>query len=454
MANILCIDDEPAIGVMLERALGTMGHEATLVTSIDEGMRTMARTTFDLVITDFQMPGGTGHDLLRQVRSQGNDVPVIVMTGYSTIEHAVQTIRSGATDYLTKPIRMEALRMAVTNSMEVTRLRKENESFRQELNSLKSSRPIIGESPVLKKVMQQLEAVAPTKAAVLLGGESGTGKELLARAIHEKSGRQGDLITVNCAALPEGLVESVLFGHEKGAFTGATIRSLGAFERAHGGTLLLDEITEMRLDLQSKLLRAIQEQEFERVGGTKQIKVDVRIIATTNRDLSEEVRSGRFRQDLYYRLNVVPLVNPPLREREGDIRRLVEYYLNHAAEQVGIRPPTITPETMVALESHSWPGNIRELANAIERAVILNRSGTLRPEDFGLPDFSRPITLQASEGGLVPQTLNLDELEKITITAALAQTGGNRTRAARILGISERTLRNKLNTRGLPNQVA
>jgi DNA-binding NtrC family response regulator len=321
--------------------------------------------------------------------------------------------------------------------------------------------------------------VAPTKATVLLEGESGTGKELFARAIHDQSPRhEGPFVTINCAAMPEGLIESSLFGHEKGAFTGATVRTPGAFERANGGTLLLDEISEMRLDLQAKLLRVIQEQEFERVGGTQSIRVDVRLVATTNRDLRGEVEAGRFRQDLYYRLNVVPIHTPTLRERQDDVPRLLQHFLQRNAAQLGVSLPAVAPETLQTLIDYDWPGNIREMANAVERAMILSRGGVLLPEHFGLAGHravaaARPAATATGSAAApaptpagatasfptaplaagapaapveaAPASFNLDELERVAIGRALEATGGNRTRAAKLLGISERTLRNKLN---------
>jgi DNA-binding NtrC family response regulator len=289
--------------------------------------------------------------------------------------------------------------------------------------------------------MDMIAMVAPTRATVLLHGESGTGKELFARAVHDQSPRaDGAFITINCAAVPEGLVESALFGHEKGAFTGATVRTAGAFERAHGGTLLLDEISEMRLDLQAKLLRVIQEQEFERVGGSQAIKVDVRLIATTNRDLKTAVDEGRFRSDLYYRLHVMPIRTTPLRERRDDIPRLVLHFAQRAADSLHVAPPAIAPAAMELLVTNDWPGNVRELANAIERAVILSRNETLEPRHFVDLAGARPNPAAAG-----PASFDLDTIERDTIDRALVATRGNRTRAAKLLGISERTLRNKLN---------
>ena len=447
MSTILCIDDEPSVGVTLEHALAEFGHQAILANSVNEGLKVLAQQSVDLILSDYRMPDATGLDLLEALRQQGFEVPVIIMTGYSSIEHAVLSMRHGAVDYLTKPLRQETLRIAVTNALEVNRLRRENDEFRRELSSLRGPRTIVGESEALRAVMETIAAVAPTRATVLLEGESGTGKELFARALHEQSPRRDQpFVTVNCAALPEGLVESALFGHERGAFTGANARAHGAFERAHRGTLLLDEISEMRLDLQPKLLRAIQEQEIERVGGHQLLKVDVRIVATTNRDLLAEMRANRFRRDLYYRLSVMPIRTPPLRERLGDVPLLVEHFVRNAAASLGVKPPEVPPETLELLQRRSWPGNIRELANVIERAVILCRSGQLLPaavrEVQGVGTATE--VLAPAQGAPAAAPINLKELEHIAIERALVATGGHRTRAAELLGISERTLRNKL----------
>lgn len=481
MATILCVDDEPSIGVVLEHTLAKLGHTPILVASVDEAMRTVQRTPLDLIIADYRMPQHTGLDLLRMLEKEGFRLPVIIMTGYSSIEHAVMSIKSGAIDYLTKPIRAETLEIAVNQALEVMRLRKENEQLKRDVAKMRVGRTLIGDAPSFRAVMETIGTVAPTRVTVLLEGESGTGKELFARAIHDQSPRHNEsFVTINCAAMPEGLVESALFGHEKGAFTGATVRTAGAFERAHGGTLLLDEISEMRLDLQSKLLRVIQEQEFERVGGTSPIKVDVRLVATTNRDLKSEVDAGKFRSDLYYRLNVVPIRTPPLRDRAEDIPKLVHFFLQRIEEQMGVRVSGVAPETMGLLQRYRWPGNVRELGNVIERAAIMARGGLLVPSVFqghididggvGAPrpaasapapvnGDSRPAgggvsgSSQTSAAAAVampaassePAPFSLDEIERIAIDRALAATGGNRTRAAKLLGISERTLRNKLN---------
>jgi DNA-binding NtrC family response regulator len=407
-----------------------------VVSSVDDALATVAGGGIDLIISDYIMPEQTGLDLIRLLERDGHRVPVIIMTGFSSIENAVASIKTGAIDYLTKPVQADTLEVALRQALEMIRLRRENESIRTELRVLRSTRQLVGESEPFRAIMDMIAMVAPTRATVLLQGESGTGKELFARAVHDQSPRaDGPFITINCAAVPEGLVESALFGHEKGAFTGATVRTAGAFERAHGGTLLLDEISEMRLDLQAKLLRVIQEQEFERVGGSQAIKVDVRIIATTNRDLKAAVDDGRFRSDLYYRLNVMPIRTIPLRERREDIPRLAHHFLQRAGDGVSIA--TAAMQLLVAAD---WPGNVRELANVIERAVILSRNGTLEPHHF--VDLAGAPPTPSSNA---PDAFDLDTIERDTIGKALTATRGNRTRAAKLLGISERTLRNKLN---------
>jgi DNA-binding NtrC family response regulator len=455
MATILCVDDTPADGVLLQELLSGLGHTAVVASSVAEAWPILEHDSPDLIISDYKMPSGTGLEFLERLHDRGYQVPLIMITAYSSVEHAVRAIRHGAVDYLTKPLRAEALRLAVNGALELFRLRRENENMRRELHSLRGAHTIIGASRALQQVLDTIAAVAGTRATVLLEGESGTGKELFARAIHQQSPRHdGPFITVNCAAMPEGLVESTLFGHERGAFTGATTRAYGAFERADGGSLLLDEISEMRLDLQAKLLRVIQEQEFERVGGQQPVRVDVRLIVTTNRELATEVDAGRFRRDLYYRLNVVPIRTPPLRDRIEDIPKLVEHFVAQTANTLGVRAPALAPETLVYLRERPWPGNVRELANAVERAVILCRTRrddhTLGPDDF---DFDgRPMPPRASSPPLVPAAAetvyNLRTLERHAIDRALEATGGLRTRAAELLGISERTLRNKLNTPG------
>src|SRR5512132_967463 len=365
MATILCLDDEPAIGLILQDTLERAGHQTVGAHSVPEALQALAKGNVDLIISDYRMPGLTGLEFLELLHQEGYDVPLIMLTGYASIEHAVASIKAGAVDYITKPVRPEQLELSVAQALEVVRLRRENDTLRREVMEFRNERAIIGESAQIRRLLQTVTTAAPTRATVLLEGESGTGKELFARAIHDASDRRdGPFIKLNCAALPEGLVESALFGHEKGAFTGAIKRVEGAFERANGGTLLLDEISEMRLDLQAKLLRVLQEQEFERVGGSTAIKVDVRVVATTNRDLASFAAAGHFRQDLYYRLSVIPVRLPPLRERKEDIPLLAHRFASHYGQEIGKGVTGIAPEALALLQAYDWPGNVRELQHA------------------------------------------------------------------------------------------
>jgi DNA-binding NtrC family response regulator len=468
MANILCVDDEPAATLHLKGILQEAGHQVTPVHNVEAAFTVLGRGGVDLIISDYRMPGATGLEFLARLSAEGYDVPLIMITGYGSIEHAVAAIKAGAIDYVTKPVRASQLELVVEQALEFVRLRRENAALREEVSQLRSERELIGESPAFQRVLETIRTVAPTRAAVLLEGESGTGKELLSRALHNLSDRRdGPFISVNCAAMPEQLVESMLFGHEKGAFTGAIRQVRGAFERANRGTLLLDEITEKRLDLQAKLLRVLQEQEFERVGGTSVVRVDVRVVATTNRDLAAEVRNGNFREDLYYRLSVVPVRVPPLRERVEDIPILAQRFVQRVARETGKNIAGIAPETIEILRLADWPGNVRELSHAIERAVILSPGPILQPEAFDRQAFGlapSPVLAGSAVGeagaGLAGtgspaesadaiqfDSFSIADAEKLLIERALEATDQNRTRAAELLGISVRTLRNKLNVR-------
>jgi DNA-binding NtrC family response regulator len=474
MATILCLDDEPAIGLILQDTLERAGHQTVSAHNVPQALQALATGTVDLIISDYRMPGLTGLEFLALLRQEGHETPLIMLTGYGSIEHAVAAIKAGAIDYITKPVRPEQLELAVSQALEVVRLRRENERLRREVMEFRNERQIIGDSPSIRRVLQTVATAAPTRATVLLEGESGTGKELFARTIHAQSERRdGPFIKLNCAALPEGLVESALFGHEKGAFTGAIKRVEGAFERAHGGTLLLDEISEMRLDLQAKLLRVLQEQEFERVGGSTAIKVDVRIVATTNRDLAAYAAAGQFRQDLYYRLSVIPVRLPALRERRDDIPLLAYRFATQYAQEIGKDITGISPQAIDLLQGYDWPGNVRELQHAVERAVILSgdamipehafdgqrfglsgawigptpaRIGELAALGAGAPMSGATATgIMVPEGAVVLTSLNVNEAEAKLIERALEVSHGNRTKASELLGISVRTLRNKLN---------
>ncbi|MFY7921379.1 MAG: sigma-54-dependent transcriptional regulator [Gemmatimonas sp.] len=484
MATILYVDDEAAVGLILEDTLAQAGHSPVGARSVPEALQLLDRGGIDLIISDYRMPGITGLEFIQLLTREGYDIPLIMLTGHASIEHAVASIKAGAIDYITKPVRPQQLELAVDQALEFVRLRRENEALRKEVMQFRNERQIIGDSPTIRRILQTVSMAAPTRATVLLQGESGTGKELFARAIHDQSERRDKpFIKLNCAALPEGLIESALFGHEKGAFTGAIKRVEGAFERANRGTLLLDEISEMRLDLQAKLLRVLQEQEFERVGGTAPIKVDVRIVATTNRDLAMEADRGTFRQDLYYRLSTIPVLIPPLRERPEDIPVLALRFTMRVAAELGKKIDGLSPDALEALQQYPWPGNVRELQHVIERAVILTPDpliqphcleGTrfglahslgapnMRPRAFAAPGMSPVVAVSDAAAalgapgvvggvhgsGIALSSLNVADAERVLIQHALQAADNNRTKAAELLGISVRTLRNKLNGPG------
>ncbi|MEO7361275.1 MAG: sigma-54 dependent transcriptional regulator [Gemmatimonadaceae bacterium] len=483
MATILYVDDEASVGLILEDTLERAGHSPIGTRSVPEALQVLEKGGVDLIISDYRMPGLTGLEFLQLLAREGYDIPLIMLTGYASIEHAVASIKAGAIDYITKPVRPQQLELAVAQALEFVRLRRENESLRKEVLQYRNEKQIIGDSAGIRRILQTVAMAAPTRATVLLQGESGTGKELFARAIHDQSDRRDKpFIKLNCAALPEGLIESALFGHEKGAFTGAIKRVEGAFERANRGTLLLDEVSEMRLDLQAKLLRVLQEQEFERVGGTSPIKVDVRIVATTNRELAVEADRGTFRQDLYYRLSTIPIQIPSLRERPDDIPVLALRFAMRNAAELGKKIEGIAPDALEALQRYQWPGNIRELQHVIERAVILTPDALIQQHSlegtrFGLahslnnqqiktraPSMSQPGGVMAvpgipapaptgtSSGAINLDSLNVADAERVLIQHALTAADNNRTKAAELLGISVRTLRNKLNGPGKENE--
>jgi DNA-binding NtrC family response regulator len=428
---------------MLVDYLGTQGYTALGVRSIQQGEEAVRTDAFDLVICDLRLEDGSGLELLKQLKQNAPKTFGILMTGYATMETAVEAIRIGLFDYMIKPIVPAQLDLVLQRLESLKQLQSENSYLRQQQQTDGEGSGVVwGRSDLMQGILEMVKKVAQTHATVLIQGESGTGKEVVAHAIVQHSTRaQMPFIKVNCAAVPETLLESEFFGHEKGAFTGAVQRREGRFETANGGTLLLDEIAEIPLSLQVKLLRVLQEREFERVGGNKTIRVDVRLIASTNRDLQEEVRQGRFREDLFYRLNVVPINLPPLRLRGDDLLDLVDFYVTHFARKHGKEIQGVTPRGMERLKTYRWPGNVRELQNTLERAVIMAaQNGPVEVPELGLEEKSNSFTMLNVSDALP----TVDEMERRLIGSMLLQTSHNKTRAAEKLGISLRTLRNKL----------
>ncbi len=430
---------------MLVDYLTSEGYTALGVRSILQGSEAIRTDPFDLVIVDLRLQDGSGLDLLRQLKQLSPRSYGILMTGYATMETAVEAIRIGLFDYMIKPILPAQLDLVLQRLESIRQLESENLYLRQqqqtEAGGSGGGAIVWGRSGLMQDILEMVKKVAQTQATVLIQGESGTGKEVVAHAIVENSTRaQKPFVKVNCAAVPETLLESEFFGHEKGAFTGAVARREGRFETANGGTLLLDEIAEIPMSLQVKLLRVLQEREFERVGGNKTVRVDVRLIASTNRDLQDAVRQGIFREDLYYRLNVIPIALPPLRLRGTDLDDLVEYFVTHFARKHGKTIQGVSPRAMERLRAYRWPGNVRELQNTLERAVIMaNVDGPIEVPEFALPEKEAFGTLNVAD--TLP---TVDEMERRLIGHMLLQTNNNKTRAAEKLAISLRTLRNKL----------
>ncbi len=443
--KILIVDDEEGLRRLLVRVLSREGFQVVAVGSGEEALEQVAAEGFDLVVTDIQMPGMNGLALMRRLKEFDSTLPVIVMTAYGTVENAVEALRIGAYDYLTKPFETDELRLTVAKALERERLLAENRYLHQELQERYNFSGIVGTSQGMQRVFEMASSVAASNASVLISGESGTGKELIARSIHFSSLRkEKPFIVLNCAALSEGVLESELFGHEKGAFSGAVATKKGRFELAHEGTLFIDEVGEMSANAQVKLLRVIQEHEFERVGGTRTLPADVRIVAATNKNLEAEVKAGHFREDLYYRLNVINLHLPPLRERREDIEPLARHFLRKYALETGKKVTDLSPRALTCLLGYEWPGNVRELQNVIERAVVLAKGSTVTPRDFpqGVHGGDE-ICLQLPErGGSLTDIL--EDLERQLIIQTLRKEQGSQTRTADILGIKRTTLRYKM----------
>ncbi len=444
--RILVVDDEPAQRELVAGFLRKQGFDVVEAAGGGEAVTRFKREPFDLVLTDQRMPDLSGLDVLEAVRSASPETAVVIMTAYGTIETAVSAIKAGAADYLTKPLNLDELLHRVHRVRERHHLVRENRELREALTERHRVEGIVGDSGQMQEVLSLVRRVAPSDATVLIRGESGTGKELIARALHYASPRAaGPLVKVNCAALAESLLEAELFGHEKGAFTGAIASRKGRFELADGGSIFLDEIGDLPPHLQVKLLRVLQEREFERVGSSRPVKVDVRLLAATHRNLEALVREGRFRDDLYYRINVVTIMLPPLRERREDLSPLIDHFLRTFAEKNGKTVRGMTREAREALLRYDYPGNIRELENLMERAVVLTRDDVIGMEDLPLT-LEAPAAPSGERAGLIAA---VEGLERRMMREALAKAEGTQTRAAELLGISERVLRYKLRKYGL-----
>ncbi len=443
--RVLIIDDDPGIRDAGFQVLSREGYEVELAGTAEEARRLISDYEFDVILLDLKLPGTEGLDLLKEIREEDPQSQVVVITAYGTVQVAVSAMKLGAADFLQKPFSPQELRLAVAKALEKKRLTLENLYLKRTLEEREGRVEFIGKSAAIKRVLEQARLAAETDSTVLLTGESGTGKGLLARKIHEMSPRrEGPFVAVDCGTLVPTLFESELFGHVKGAFTGATSHKVGKFELAHGGTIFFDEIGNISPDIQAKLLKAVEDKEISPVGSHRLIRVDVRIIAATNKDLREEVKAGRFREDLYFRLNVISIHLPPLRERKEDIPLLARYFLERYAEKHGKPVKELSPEVLEAFKRYPWPGNVRELENTIERLVVFARRPVIGPEDLYFAGFeAEKLDLDLEED------LTLEELEKRYILRVLRACEGNKTLAAQKLGIDRKTLREKLKRWGL-----
>jgi two-component system NtrC family response regulator/two-component system response regulator HydG len=442
--RVLIVDDEPNARVALRTLLADEAYELAEAGDGEEALALVSSFAPDAVLTDIRMPKLDGITLVRKAREAGSDAVFVMMTAYATVETAVEAMRAGAENFLTKPLNFNAVSVVLEKALDRRRLQRNAETLRERVRDRYKFRNIVGDAPELQAVYEVIHRAAQTRATVLVLGESGTGKELIAQALHEESPRKDrPFVKVSCAALSETLLESELFGHEKGSFTGALARKEGRFELADGGTLFLDEIGEISPAIQIKLLRVLQQREFERVGGTQTLKVDVRLVAAMNRDLAGEVKIGRFREDLYYRLNVVAVTLPPLRARKGDIPALVAHFIEKYSASYGKEVKGLAPGTMNALLTHDWPGNVRELENAVERAVVLARGSELTADDFP-PTLRGPRPREENSAGRLIPGASLYEIEREAILRTLEMVGGSTARAADVLGISVRKIQYRL----------
>jgi DNA-binding NtrC family response regulator len=452
--RILVVEDEDKLRRIVQLELESAGYEVDGAPTAEQGLPLAPLA--NVVITDLRLPGMDGLQLIAQLQARGMQAAVIVMTAHGSVETAVEAMKLGATDFLQKPFSLDHLTTVVNKVMAVQSLRAENQRMRAELDGRYQFDNIVGGSAAMREIFQTVERVAPTRATVLLAGESGVGKDMIARAIHHHSPRRKNaFVKINCTAIPENLMESELFGYEKGAFTGASTSKPGKFEQADQGTVFLDEIGDVPGNIQVKLLRILQERQFERLGSNLTRSVDVRVVAATNVDLREALEQGRFREDLYYRLNVLPISIPPLRERKGDIPFLAIHFVNKLSKDLGAPAKEISPAAIDRLLSHSWPGNVRELENTIERSLVLASGETLQASDIRLEaPRGTPPSLAAQQIPLLPEGETLEHWEQMMIREALRRANGNKSQAARILGLTRNALRYRLSQMGLESATA
>jgi DNA-binding NtrC family response regulator len=451
MPNVLIVEDEPKMQRLLELNLSEEGYTIRAAADAETALSHLRQEKADIVVTDLKLPGMNGLEFLHEIKRMDASLPVILMTAFGTVETAVEAMKAGASDYVLKPFSMDELKLVIRKELDFYKLREENRSLREALGKRYEFRNIIARSPKMQEVLATVGRVAQTNSTVLLGGESGVGKDLIARAIHENSRRSsGPFVKINCTAIPENLLESELFGYEKGAFTGAMTSKPGKFELADKGTLFLDEIGDVPPGIQVKLLGVLQERQFEHLGGTRRLKVDVRLIAATNRDLRAALEQGTFREDLYYRLNVIPINIPPLREHKEDIPYLVDYFMQRFAKESGKPVANITSSALKRLVEFHWPGNVRELENIIERAVALSTETTIGEEDVRLDDL--PSGFSDKSVAFLPEGMTLEQWEDEMISQALRRTKNNKSQAARLLGISRNALRYRLSKMGVSDE--
>ena len=448
MPSILVVDDEPGVRSSVSGVLTDEGFDVDAVGTGEECLERAIGAAYDVIVLDIWLPGLDGITTLQRLRERQVDSQVVIISGHGNIESAVRAIKMGAFDFVEKPLSLEKTVLVVRNALRQRDLEAENRVLRAKVDR-QQTQTMVGESPAMAHLREQVALAAPTNGRVLILGDNGTGKELVARMIHQSSRRKGGpFVEVNCAAIPEELIESELFGHVRGAFTGSVADKPGRFEQADTGTIFLDEIADMSLKTQAKVLRVLQEQVMERVGGTQRIRVDVRVLAATNKDLTAEIRAGRFREDLYFRLNVIPIFVPPLRQRRQDITLLAEHFMALLAAEYGRRPKRLAPEAAARLQQYPWPGNVRELRNVIERSIIMVAGDTITAQDLGFLGRDGVLEVPAEAGPLVPLSEARDRFERDYILQTLAAQGGNMSRTAEVLGVERSNLYKKLRAFG------